>query len=128
MKPGLKRCTGLAALIVLSFFLSGYVVDLEPLFVIEEEAGSKVAAQMNNLGVQQYREGKFQEALGNFIIASEMDETLGAYHYNCAVAFVAMSRLEEALEHLGLSKEIDPDNTKTIDFYTGLIEKVRRSV
>ncbi len=128
MKPGLKQWTALAALIVLSFFLSGYVVDLQPLFVIEEEAGSKIAAQMNNLGVQQYREGKFQEALAHFILASEKDETLGAYHYNCAVAFVAMGRFEEALEHLDMSKEIDPDNTKTIDFYSGLLDKVRRSI
>lgn len=128
MKPGLKQGSALAALIVLSFFLSGYVVDLQPLFVIEGEAGSKVAAQMNNLGVQQYREGKFQEALGNFILASEMDETFGVYHYNCAVVFVAMNRFKEALEHLEMSKEIDPDNTKTIDFYTNLLEKVRWSV
>ncbi len=128
MKPGLKQWTALAAMIVLSFFLSGYVVDLQPLLVIEEEAGSKIAAQMNNRGVQQYRGGKFQEALASFILASEMDETLGAYHYNCAVAFVAMSRLEEALDHLSLSKEIDPDNPKTIDLYTGLLEKVRRNV
>lgn len=128
MKPGLKQGSALAALIVLSFFLSGYVVDLQPLFVIEGEAASKIAAQTNNLGVQQYREGKFQEALGNFILASEMDETLGAYHYNCAVVFVAMNRFKEALEHLEMSKEIDPDNTKTIDFYTNLLEKVRWSV
>lgn len=128
MKPGLKQWIALAALIVFSFFLSGYVVDLQPLFVIEEEAASEIAAQTNNLGVQQYREGKFQEALGNFILASEMDETLGAYHYNCAVAFVAMNRFKEALEHLGMSKEIEPDNTKTIEFYTSLLEKVQRSV
>lgn len=128
MKPGLKEWIGLAGLLVLSFGLSGYLADPQPLFVLEEDAGSKAAAHLNNAGVEQYKEGKLQEALADFIVASEMDETLGQYHYNCAVAFTAMGRFQDALNHLEMSKEIKPDDPRTIDFYTGLLEKARRSV
>ena len=119
---------GFLILLVLSFFLSGFVIELQPQTVIEEEASSKMAAQINNRGVWQYKEGKFSEALANFVGASEMDATLWQPHYNCAVALVAMRRPNEALYHLGLSKEIDPLNPVTLKFYTSLLQKVNRSL
>lgn len=114
-------------LLVFSFFLSGFVIELLPQTVIEEEAGSKMAAQINNRGIAQYREGKLSDALNSFIAASEMDGTSWQPHYNCAVALVAMKRPNEALHHLELSKEIDPLNPMTLKFYTSLLRKVTRS-
>lgn len=67
------------------------------------------AAHLNNW-VELYRQGKIQEALSNFIVASETDDTFWQGHYNCAVALIKMRNLREALHHLEMSIEIDPEN------------------
>jgi len=119
-----RENVGFATLLALSFFLSGYMIDLHPQIVAKGEAGSVVAAEVNNRGVDFYRDGKFHEALGAFIAASEMDETVWQPHFNCAVALAAMGKLEKALLHLELSMEIDPDNRLSLDFYQDLLNKV----
>jgi tetratricopeptide (TPR) repeat protein len=128
MKP--KRMKGLGAIgwVLVSFFLMGFVVDLQPQPVPEEEVVLARAAHLNNRGVELYRQGKIQEALSNFIVASEMDDTFWQGHYNCAVALIAMRNLREALHHLALSIEIDPENPVAQRLYEDLYWRVEMTV
>ncbi len=121
MKP--KRI-GAVGLVIVSFFLAGFVVDLRPEPVLEEEVTFALAAHMNNRGVDLYRQGSLQEALANFIVASEMDDTFWQGHYNCAVALIRMGNLKEALYHLEMSIEIDPQNPMSQRLYEDLFWKV----
>lgn len=125
MKTKWIKKVGFLSLLVLSFFLSGYVVDLQPLTVTEMEGISRSAAFTNNQEIQQYREGKFFEAFVSFMAASGIDKNFWEAHYNCAVALVALGRLEEALHHLELSLQIDPDSLETLRFYSSLLPKVK---
>lgn len=124
MKPKRIKWLGVIGLVIISFFLTGFVVDLQPQPVPEEEVVSARAAHLNNRGVDLYRQGKIPEALSNFIVASEMDETFWQGHYNCAVALIAMGNLREALHHLELSIEIDPENPVTQRLYEDLYWRV----
>ena len=117
-----------AGLVVFSFLLSGYMPALEPQSVLVEEAASPMAAHLNNRGVERYKQGQLQEALANFIIAAEMDETIWQGHYNCAVALIAAGKLREALHHLSLSMEIKPDNPLALRLYEDLLWRVDMTV
>ncbi|TAK09796.1 MAG: hypothetical protein EPO39_01585 [Candidatus Manganitrophaceae bacterium] len=109
---------------IASFFLTGFVADLRPQPVLEEEVVFTLAAHMNNRGVELYRQGNIQEALANFIVASEMDDTFWQGHYNCTIALIAMGNLKEALHHLEMSIEIDPENPLAHRLYEDLLWKV----
>lgn len=124
MKPVCMKWICVVSLLVLSFFLSGFVVDFQPQTIPENEGGSDMAVQLNNRGVKLFEERKFSAALASFLTASQMDRTLWQFHFNCAVALVAMGRLEEALSHLELSMDIDPDNPLAVKFYKDLRKKV----
>lgn len=124
MKPKRIHRIGMVGLVIVSFFLAGFVVDLRPEPVWEEEAAFALAAHMNNRGVDLYRQGNLQEALANFIVASEMDDTFWQGHYNCAIALIRMGDLKEALRHLEMSIEIDPENPMSQRLYEDLFWKV----
>lgn len=115
---------GLWSLLVLTFSLSGYVISPDTQRIVEEEAGSVMVAQLNNRGVEFYHQGKLPEALGSFITASQMDETIWEPHFNCAVTLVAMGRVDEAVRHLKLSIDIKSDNPLALEFFEGLLGKV----
>ncbi len=117
----------LSVLIVSTLFISGFVTDLQPIMVTEEDGISESVTQLNNEGVRLFRGGKLSEALGRFNAAAEIDELFWEAHYNCAVALVAMEKPEEALRHIKLSRTIDPKNLKILEFYLSLIEKVNQN-
>jgi len=128
MKPRQIRWPGIIGLLIVSFFLAGFVVNPAPEPVSEEEVVFAQAAHFNNRGVELYRQGKIQEALSNFIVASEMDDTFWQGHYNCAVALITMNNLREALHHLELSMEIDPENPVTQRLYEDLYWRFEMTV
>ncbi|MFQ5580880.1 MAG: hypothetical protein ACE5FZ_09725 [Nitrospiria bacterium] len=114
-------------LIVSVFFATGFVIDLQPILVTEADGVSESVSQLNNEGVHLYKKGRFSEALIQFSAAAEIDALFWEAHYNCAVALVAMKKPEEALRHIELSRAIEPENMKTIEFYLSLLEKVNQS-
>lgn len=116
-----------SALIVSTLFMAGFVTDLQPIMVTEEDGVSESVTQLNNEGVRLFKEGRFSEALTHFIAAAGIDELFWEAHYNCAVALVAMEEPEEALRHIELSRTIDPENLKTFEFYLSLLEKVNQN-
>ncbi|MCG3116383.1 MAG: hypothetical protein LLH30_11950 [Candidatus Manganitrophus sp. SA1] len=124
MKSKRSHRLGVAGLVIVSFFLIGFVAALQPEPVPEEEVVFAQAAHLNNRGVELYRQGKIQEALSNFIVASEMDDTFWQGHYNCAVALIAMKNLKEALHHLEMSMQIDPENPVSRRLYEDLYWRV----
>jgi len=115
------KLAGAAGWMLLSLFLGVYMADLEPQSVLQEEAFSPQAADLNNMGVELYKHGNFREALSNFIIASEMDHTFWQGHYNCAVALIALGNPAEAMHHLKMSIEIDPKNPVSRRLYQELL-------
>lgn len=128
MKSKRSHRLGVAGLVIVFFFLIGFVAALQPEPVPEEEVVFARAAHLNNRGVELYRQGKIQEALSNFIVASEMDDTFWQGHYNCAVALIAMKNLREALHHLEMSIEIDPENPISRRLYEDLYWRVEMTV
>lgn len=128
MKSKRSHRLGVAGLVIVFFFLIGFVAALQPEPVPEEEVVFARAAHLNNRGVELYRQGKIQEALSNFIVASEMDDTFWQGHYNCAVALIAMKNLREALHHLEMSIEIDPENPVSQRLYEDLYWRVEMTV
>ncbi|MDC4206579.1 MAG: tetratricopeptide repeat protein [Candidatus Manganitrophus sp.] len=128
MKSKRGHRLGVAGLVIVFFFLIGFVAALQPEPVPEEEVVFAQAAHLNNRGVELYRQGKIQEALSNFIVASEMDDTFWQGHYNCAVALIAMKNLKEALHHLEMSMEIDPENPVSRRLYEDLYWRVEMIV
>lgn len=129
MKAKPTKRIALAGWVILSFFfLTGFAPELQPQAVPEEEVVFARAAHLNNRGVELYRQGKIQEALSNFIVASEMDDTFWQGHYNCAIALIAMKNLRGALHHLELSIEIDPENPIAQRLYEGLYWRVEMTV
>lgn len=128
MKSKRSHRLGVAGLVIVFFFLIGFVAALQPEPVPEEEVVFARAAHLNNRGVELYRQGKIQEALSNFIVASEMDDTFWQGHYNCAVALIAMKNLREALHHLEMSIEIDPENPVSRRLYEDLYWRVEMTV
>lgn len=128
MKPKRIKWLGAIGWVIISFFLTGFVLDFQPQPVPVEEVVFAQAARLNNRGVELYRQGKIQEALSNFIVASEMDDTFWQGHYNCAVALIAMRNLREALHHLELSIEIDPENPVSRRLYEDLYWRVEMTV
>lgn len=128
MKSKRGHRLGVAGLVIVFFFLIGFVAALQPEPVPEEEVVFAKAAHLNNRGVELYRQGKIQEALSNFIVASEMDDTFWQGHYNCAVALIAMKNLKEALHHLEMSMEIDPENPVSRRLYEDLYWRVEMIV
>lgn len=128
MKPRWINRAGWVGLVIASFFLTGFVADLQPQPVREKEVVFAQAAHFNNRGVELYRQGSIQEALANFIIAADMDDTFWQGHYNCSVALIAMGKLEEALHHLEMSIEIDPENPMALHLYEDLLWKVETRV
>lgn len=116
---------GWVGLLTISFFLTGFLADFRPQPVVEEEVRFTEAAHLNNRGVELYRQGNIQEALANFIVASEMDDTFWQGHYNCAVALIAVGNLNEALHHLEMSLEIDPENPTTHRLHEELLWKIQ---
>ncbi|WDT74683.1 MAG: tetratricopeptide repeat protein [Candidatus Manganitrophus sp.] len=128
MKSKRSHRLGVAGLVIVFFFLIGFVAALQPEPVPEEEVVFAQAAHLNNRGVELYRQGKIQEALSNFIVASEMDDTFWQGHYNCAVALIAMKNLKEALHHLEMSMEIDPENPVSRRLYEDLYWRVEMIV
>jgi tetratricopeptide (TPR) repeat protein len=129
MKAKPTKGAALAGWVILSFFfLTGFAAELQPQPVPEEKVVFGRAAHLNNRGVELYRQGKIQEALSSFIVASEMDDTFWQGHYNCAVALIAMKNLREALYHLELSLEIDPENPIAQRLYEDLYWRVEMAV
>ena len=124
MKPKRMSRVVWVGLAIFSFFLAGFVVDLRPQPVLEKEVVFSQAAHFNNRGVALYQQGQLQEALANFIIAAELDDTFWQGHYNCSVALIATGNLKEALHHLEMSLEIDPENPIALRLYEDLFWKV----
>ncbi len=124
MKTRSVKMAGVAGLMVLSLFAGAYLSDLEPQPVLPEEAFSAQAADLNNQGVALYKHGSVREALSNFIIASEIDHTFWQGHYNCAVALIALGNPAEAMHHLRMSIEIDPENPVSRRLYQELLWEV----
>lgn len=121
MKARSIKVAGVAGVMVLSLFLGVYLNDIEPQSVSEEEVFSPQAADLNNMGVALYKHGNLREALSNFIVASEMDHTFWQGHYNCAVALIALGNPAEAMHHLKMSIEIDPENPVSRRLYQELL-------
>lgn len=124
MKTRSIKMTGVAGLMALSLFAGAYLSDLEPQSVLLEEAFSAQAADLNNKGVALYKRGSVREALSNFIVASEIDDTFWQGHYNCAVALIALGHPAEAMHHLRMSIEIDPENPLSQRLYQELLWNV----
>ena len=124
MKVRSINIIGVAGLMVLSVFLIGDMIAPEPQSVLKEEVFLPQAAELNNRGVALYKHGSVREALSHFIIASEMDHTFWQGHYNCAVALIALGNPAEAMDHLKMSIEIDPENTISQRLYQELFWKV----
>jgi tetratricopeptide (TPR) repeat protein len=98
----------------------------DPIFTPEGSIVSKTAALLNDQGVELYRTGKLEEALGSFILASEADPTFAIAHYNCAVVLTTRGfrgDLEEAVRHLERSYYLDPGNTEIQEFLLELMER-----
>jgi tetratricopeptide (TPR) repeat protein len=97
-----------------------------PIFTPEGAAVNKSAALLNNQGVELYRTGQWEEALGSFILASEADPTFAIAHYNCAVVLTARGLrgdIEEAIKHLERSYYLDPENAEVEEFLMELMER-----
>jgi len=87
---------------------------------------SKSAALLNNQGVELYHNGRLEEALGSFILASHVDPTFATAHYNCAVVLTTRGfrgDLEEAIRHLEWSYYLDPENMDIQEFLLELMER-----
>ena len=116
----------LGVMLVLFFLLGGFVVEFQPQLILEENGGFSQVAQMNNQGIDQFKENNFPKALGSFVFAAQLNQEVWQPHFNCAVTLVAMGRSDEAIDHLELSLDIDPFNALAWEFYRDLIEKVNR--
>lgn len=123
MKPESRKIKKifLPILLALSFLFRGSTVALIPLGVASEEAASEQAAEVNNQGVALYKKGELFDALIHFITASQMDQRLWKYHYNCAVVLLAAGNVEEARSHLDQSKKVDPDNPEMRRYHAALL-------
>ncbi|HZR47379.1 MAG TPA: tetratricopeptide repeat protein [Candidatus Manganitrophaceae bacterium] len=129
MKSGSRRTREIVlfALLALSFLLRGSAAPLVPLGVSEKEAASGKAAEVNNHGVELFKNGEFFDALIHFVASSQMDPTLWKYHYNCAVVLLAAGNVEEARVHLDRSRKIDPDNPEMRRYHAALLQEINQN-
>lgn len=105
-------------------FLNGFAIFPELQAITEEEGAFSTAVRSNQLGIEEYKRGAFEEALAYFTEAADMDDRLWQPHFNCAVSLVKMGFPEEALVHLEASLQVDPENPIIIQFYDRLAERV----
>jgi tetratricopeptide (TPR) repeat protein len=115
-----------STVLVLLLFFPGPAWGRDPLFTPPDAMVSESAAALNDQGVQLYYEGRLEEALSSFIMASEMDPYFAVAHYNCAVVFTTRGfkgDLEEAIRHLDWAYGIDPFNQDVLNFLEELIKK-----
>jgi tetratricopeptide (TPR) repeat protein len=95
-----------------------------PLYTPETAPVVTAAAVLNDQGVELYKGGRFEEALGSFILASEADPTFAIAHYNCAVVLTTRGLsgdMGEAMRHLERSYLLDPGNEMIREFMMELM-------
>jgi tetratricopeptide (TPR) repeat protein len=108
------------------FLLAATIQGRHPLFTPKDMKVRQAAALLNDQGVGLYHEGRLEEALGSFILASQMDPSFAIAHYNCAVVLTTRGSkgdLDEAMRHLEWSSNLDPANEDIREFLLELLGK-----
>ena len=119
---------GIQALLIL-LFLAGSGLAMDPLRTPGDAKVDQAAAMLNDRGVQLYYVGRFEEALGSFILSAELDPTFAIVHFNCAVVLTTRglkTDWEEAIRHLERSHRLDPAKRQIEEFLFELIQKAPR--
>lgn len=89
------------------------------MFTPEGADVARSAAALNDQGVRLYYEGRLEQALGSFILSSELDPYFAVAHYNCAVVLTTrgfQGDLETAVQHLQWAYRIDPGDEMIQEF------------
>jgi tetratricopeptide (TPR) repeat protein len=74
------------------------------------EAASRDAIKRNNLGVELFKQGKLDEAVGEFRQAVAADPGYGAAQLNLAYAYDQLGRVDEAIAAYQRAIELEPGN------------------
>jgi tetratricopeptide (TPR) repeat protein len=103
---------------------------MDPLLTPEGAKVRETAALLNDRGVELYYDGRLEEALGSFILASQTDPSFAIAHFNCAVVLTTRGfkgDIEEAIWHLKRSHNLDPTNRVIREFLLELIRMAHRA-
>ncbi len=123
------RILPVAAILLLLVFpstLNRMGMERSPLYTPENAGVIPSAAAFNDQGVELYFDGKLEEALANFVLASEADPGFAIAHYNCAVVLTTRGYggdLAEAMRHLEWSYQLDPGNALIQEFLLELVQQ-----
>jgi tetratricopeptide (TPR) repeat protein len=130
-KKGVKmmfvRVLPVIVVLLLTLFPFDMAYGRDPMITPEGMKVKEAAALLNDQGVQLYHEGRLEEALGSFIMASHTDPAFAIAHYNCAVVLTTRGfkgDVEEAMRHLEWSYNLDPDNEAIEGFLIELMNQV----
>ena len=96
----------------------GDIVDGAPektLELPEIEGSHGVGNDQNNLGINAYKNKKFNQALKHFQLASLVDRKKGEIFFNLGLTLHQLGNHLEAAKHLQWALKLSPNNNKIID-------------
>ena len=102
----------LKMVVVFYFAIHTPVFGEETLFLPVIEGSHSVGNDQNNLGINAYKKGKFNQALRHFQVASVVDRKKGEIFFNLGLTLHQIGNHLEAAKHFQWALKLSPDNKK----------------
>ena len=102
----------LKMVVVFYFINHAPVFGEETLFLPVIEGSHSVGNDQNNLGINAYKKGKFNQALRHFQVASVVDRKKGEIFFNLGVTLHQLGNHLEAAKHFQWALKLSPGNKK----------------
>ena len=100
----------LKVVVVFFFVINTPGFGEETLFLPVIEGSHSVGNDQNNLGINAYKKGKFNQALKHFQVASVVDRKKGEIFFNLGITLHQLENHLEAAKHFQWALKLSPDN------------------
>ena len=102
----------LKMVIIFYFMVNALVFGEETLVLPVIEGSHSVGNDQNNLGINAYKKGKFNQALRHFQVASVVDRKKGEIFFNLGITLHQLGNHLEAAKHFQWALKLSPGNIK----------------
>ncbi|MZH04904.1 MAG: tetratricopeptide repeat protein [Nitrospinae bacterium] len=94
------------------FVINTPVFGEEALILPVIEGSHSVGNDQNNLGINAYKKGKFNQALRHFQVASVVDRKKGEIFFNLGITLHQLGNHLEAAKHFQWALKLSPENKR----------------